>query len=106
MEEILELAGELGRMIRDTGPGRRFRQATERLKSEPESLDLLESYSSLDGEMRRRREIGDIIEGFEMEAYDEMASVVAKNASIMEFLEARHEYLELLELIQSELSRE
>lgn len=106
MEEILELAGELGRMIRETGPGRRFLGASERLRAEPGSLALLEKYSSLEGEMRRRREVGDIIEGFEMEAYDEMASAVAKDGLIMEFLEARKEYLELLEIIQGELSRE
>ncbi len=106
MEEILELAAELGRMIRDTGPGRRFIGASERLRSEPGSLALLEKFSSLEGELRRRREIGDIIEGFEIEAHDEMASAVAKNGMIMEFLEARKEYLELLELIQGEFSRE
>jgi cell fate (sporulation/competence/biofilm development) regulator YlbF (YheA/YmcA/DUF963 family) len=106
MEEILELAGELGRMIRDTGPGRRFLVASERLKSEPESMALLENYASLEGELRRRREIGDIIEGFELEDHDEMASAVAKNELIMEFLEARKEYLELLEMIQEELSQE
>ncbi|MBN2079534.1 MAG: YlbF family regulator [Spirochaetes bacterium] len=106
MDEILGLAGELGRMIRETGPGRRFLLASERLRAEPGSRDLLENYSSLDAEMRRRREIGDIIEGFETEAYDEMASAVAKNELIIEFLVARREYCELLELIQGELSGE
>ena len=106
MEEILELAGELGRMIRETGPGRRFLEASERLRAEPGSLALLEKYSSLEGEMLRRRDIGDSIEGFEIEAHDEMASDVANDGLIMEFLEARKEYLELLEMIQGELSRE
>ena len=103
MEEIFALAEDLGRLIRETGPGSRFIRATERLRSDPEALGLFEEFSSLAGEMRRRNEISDIIEGFEIEAYDEMKAAVAGNVVIMEFLEAREEYAELLTLIQGEL---
>ena len=103
MEDILKKADELGRLIRDTDTYRDFRHAYGLLHADEEAAKLLDDFIKISKYIRDRQEMGDIIEKFEIENIKSMSSTVSENGTIMQYLKAQQEYLDLIQLIQKEL---
>lgn len=105
MEAILKQAGELGRLIRDTEIYRNYNSLSESLNADSESAKLFDDYVILARAIKERQDRADIIEKYEFENLESLGRIVAGNETIMMFLEAQKEYLDLLTRIQEELHR-
>ncbi|MBN1496905.1 MAG: YlbF family regulator [Spirochaetes bacterium] len=103
MENILNQAAELGRLIRQTSIYGDFVKFSEELAADPDASKLLDEYATLSASLQERQEKGDIIAQFEFEQLKSLADMVTGNAVIMAYLTAREEYLKLLSNIQDKL---
>lgn len=103
MYEILEKAGELGQLIRETRIYKSYREMSGVLDAEPDSRAMLDEFLAAARDIQKRQEMGDIIEKFEEEHVSSLSAMISQNESVMKFLKAQKDYLELLLLIQGEL---
>jgi len=104
LQAILQQAEELGRLIRSTGIYRDYMAASGSLDADGEAVKLLEEYTALCRSIRERQEMADIIEKFEFENVETMTGLVSENETIMGYLRAQKNYLDLLTRIQKELT--
>ncbi|MBP7736643.1 MAG: YlbF family regulator [Spirochaetes bacterium] len=102
-ETILKQAVELGRLIRDTEIYRNYTSLSESLLADADSARLFDEYVNLVRTIKERQERADIIEKYEFENLESLGRIVSGNETIMMFLEAQKEYLDLLTRIQEEL---
>jgi len=100
MREILDKANDLGLLIRETDIYRRFRDITEELENEPGIKGKLDNYYRSAEDLKKREDLGDIIEKYEIEEFEEMSSAIAENELIVRYLSAKNEYIKLLTDIQ------
>jgi cell fate (sporulation/competence/biofilm development) regulator YlbF (YheA/YmcA/DUF963 family) len=103
MENILQKAEELGRLIRETDIYRDYHRASELLNADEEAKKLFDDFIAISKYVRDRQEMGDIIEKFEMENIKSMSTMVSDNDVIQNYLDAQQEYLDLILMIQKEL---
>jgi cell fate (sporulation/competence/biofilm development) regulator YlbF (YheA/YmcA/DUF963 family) len=103
METILRQADELGRLIRGTEIYRNYCSLSESLSADADSAKLFEEYVNLVRAIKERQDRADIIEKYEFENLESLGRIVSENETIMRFLEAQKEYLDLLTRIQEEL---
>lgn len=104
MEKILQQAEELGRLIRGTEIYRTYIDMSETLDEDSDAKKLLTEYMNLSRTIKERQDMSDIIERYEFENVESLARLVSENETIMQFLEAQKEYVNLLTKIQEELS--
>ncbi len=104
IEEILKSADELGLLIQDTDAYRQYRRLEEIIEADPERAGLLSRYEEDLRVMEARRARADIIENFEIESLGELADMIRDDPLIMEYLEAKKEYVYLLEEINGALT--
>jgi len=106
VEEIMDRASELGRLIQDTDIYRTFIELSGFLKDDESASKLLDEYEERLREIDERQRAGDIIESYEMESLREISMDVQNHGLIMEFLAAKKEYISLLERIQQSLIKD
>jgi cell fate (sporulation/competence/biofilm development) regulator YlbF (YheA/YmcA/DUF963 family) len=104
MEKILVSAEELGRLIRSTDIYNNYERKNGLLRADGEAARILDEFIRLSENIRQRQGAGDIIENFEMDAIKELAARASSNKVIREYLEAQKDYLDLLMLIQNQIS--
>ncbi|OHD63633.1 MAG: hypothetical protein A2176_05730 [Spirochaetes bacterium RBG_13_51_14] len=104
MEDILAHAEELGRLIKNTEVFGNYQRLTEQLRSDSNAACLLDDFFDRSREIKDRQDRGDIIEQFEIENIKSLSELVSRNETIKEYLSAQQEYLDLLLMIQKELS--
>ncbi len=102
-ETILKQADELGRLIRDTEIYRNYQSLSESLNADGDSAKLFDEYVNLARTIKERQDRADIIEKYEFENLESLGRIVSGNETIMMFLEAQKQYLDLLTSIQEEL---
>ncbi len=101
---ILQQAEELGRLIKNTEIYRNYIAMSESLNADCDAVKLFDEYMNLCRTIKQRQDMSDIIEKFEFENMESLAGLVSENETIMRFLEAQKEYLDLLTRIQEELA--
>lgn len=104
-EKLLSLATEIGLLLRETAELRDFQRAAAEFNTSRASVDLLERYSIIEEENAARVQAGDRIEEFLLEETASMRETVESDDIIMNFLQARKIYMNLLEQVQKELER-
>ena len=100
IRHILEIANELGHMIKETDIYRNFELASEKLELQPNLLKLLEEYEVCMQIIHERQSSGDVVEKFELDNLRELTKDVSENDLLMEFIKAKDEYVKLLTMIQ------
>ncbi|MBN1532569.1 MAG: YlbF family regulator [Spirochaetes bacterium] len=103
VDAILEMANRLGLMIRETEVYGEYRRCAEALESDPEASALLARYEEALGEIERKRGAADIVERYELEAARDMSGEIKDSPLIMEYLDAKRDYIRFLEEIQEAL---
>ncbi len=106
MEEIIQKASELGRMIQQTDVYTAFSELSEQLGEDSQAAQLLEEYVLLAENIHSRELNGDIVESFEKDRLDELKNSVENNDLLVEYLQTKNSYIKLLELIQSSINAE
>lgn len=104
MDEIIQKANELGKMIHETDVYSEYKELSDRLDGEPQSKQLLEEYMILAESFHKREINGDTVENFEIERLAELKENIEENDLIIEYLGAKSSYIKLLELIQKSIS--
>jgi len=104
MEDILDKAAELGRMIQETTIYQNYKSTLDNVEKDPESSELMNKYNSMVESLDQRIAHGDTIESFEQESLKELTHEIENNNVLMDFLGAQKKYSNLLNEIQQELS--
>ena len=105
MEEILNKASEIGRLIQSTDEYLRYLKAREELNADVEAKKLYERYISMVEDVEARVKQGDIIENYSIEQMRDMEEQVKETPVIIEFITAQQEYGQFLIDIQKELQK-
>jgi cell fate (sporulation/competence/biofilm development) regulator YlbF (YheA/YmcA/DUF963 family) len=101
IKEILEMARELGLLIRDTDECKNFDEALQSLEKNPKSKDLLNEFNAIMEEHHRRRAAGDIIESYEEKNRAEIIDKVKSDQILTKYITARENYIKMLTEIQN-----
>ena len=103
MEEILNKASEIGRLIHSTDEYLCYLKAREELNADVDAKKLYERYISVVEDVEARVKQGDIIENYSIEQMRDMEERVKETPVILEFIKAQQEYGQFLVDIQKEL---
>jgi cell fate (sporulation/competence/biofilm development) regulator YlbF (YheA/YmcA/DUF963 family) len=106
MEELLEKANELGRMLKDTEVYSKYEKLSADLEADQDAKSLLEEYLNLFEEMHKKELGGFPIEVHEKEKITEVQKRVTENQLIVEYIDAKNRYVNLLMEIQKAVSGE
>ena len=101
MTEILEMARELGILIRDTEAWKNFDEATQNLEKNQKSKDLLSEFNTIIEEHHRRKSAGDIIESYEEKDRVEIIDKVKSDQILSKYIAAREDYIKMLTEVQN-----
>jgi len=105
VDDILKTANELGVMIQDTEVYKHFQKMLLKLDKNEEAVRMLESYTSYAEELQVRRKNGDIIEAYEKERMSELTNAVRDSELLMQFIDARDAYMDLLMQIHTAIEQ-
>lgn len=103
MEKIIEIAREIGLLIRDTDIYKRYERAGRMLGSDRPASEKLDRYYTSSGEIETRKKMGDIVEQYEILELESLRDEINRSPVILEYLKCEKEYAELLILIQKEI---
>ncbi len=104
MEEILKKANELGMILKKSGIYSNYEKLSAELEADPDSKTLLEEYLNLFEEMHKKEAGGGIIEVEEKEKLAEIQKRVSENRLIIEYIDAKNSYVNILMEIQKLVS--
>jgi cell fate (sporulation/competence/biofilm development) regulator YlbF (YheA/YmcA/DUF963 family) len=106
MEEILKKANELGKMLRETEVYSQYEKLSADLEADQDSRGLMDEYLNLFEEMHKKELSGGAIEVHEKEKLAEVQKRVSENHLIVEYIDAKNRYVNLLMEIQKSVSGE
>lgn len=106
MEEILELAGQLGKRIAADVRGQKFSKARSALDADLPARQLISDYESQQHKMAELEMAGKPIEPEDKRRLSELHQKVVGNAVLKNLLKAQADYLELMTLISERIERE
>ena len=105
MDEIRKTAKELGMMIRNTKVYRDYDKYMRELENNPELSGLLSDYEVRAGMLSMRQKSGETLAPFEIEEIREITRRINEEDQIMQYLNAREQYLGLIMKVQEELKK-
>ena len=105
MDEIRKTAKELGMMIRNTTVFRDYDKYRRELENNPELSGLLSDYEVRAGILSMRQKSGETLAPFEIEEIREITQRINEEDQIMQYLNAREQYLGLIMKVQEELKK-
>jgi len=105
VDEIRKTAKELGMMIRNTKVYRDYDKYMRELENNPELSGLLSDYEVRAGMLSMRQKSGETLAPFEIEEIREITRRINEEDQIMQYLNAREQYLGLIMKVQEELKK-
>jgi cell fate (sporulation/competence/biofilm development) regulator YlbF (YheA/YmcA/DUF963 family) len=106
MEEILELAANLGKRVAVDSRARRLHQARTSFEGNLEARQLISDYEHQQQRIAELEYSGRPIEPEEKRRLTELHQKVTANAVLKELLKAQADYVELMTLISERIERE
>lgn len=104
MEEILNKATELGRLICNTEAAVNFHEIENRVALDPDASLLLKKYNDIAEMIRLKQESGFDIESFEADDFSQITEAVSSNTLLREYIRSRNRYMDMLVRINNELT--
>ncbi|MFQ5592258.1 MAG: YlbF family regulator [Phycisphaerae bacterium] len=106
MDEILELATKLGKLIQAHPTAERLAKARSHLGSGTEGRRLLQDYETAQNKVRELEAKGSPIEPEDERALVDLHAKVAGSQLIKEFMKAQMEYAELMRAVATRIKQE
>ena len=103
MDEILNTANELGLLIKETEIYSTFQGLFSQLESDPASQKLLQEYLQVKENLHQQELTGNASEIHEIDKLKRLYDLVSANRVILDFLDARDSYINLLSEIQNSI---
>jgi cell fate (sporulation/competence/biofilm development) regulator YlbF (YheA/YmcA/DUF963 family) len=104
MEDILQKANELGMMLKNSDINAHYEKLSEELEADKDSKSLLDEYLDLFEQMHRKETSGGVIEIAEKEKLAEIQKKVSENQLIVDYIDAKNSYVNVLMEIQKAVS--
>ncbi|HRX45934.1 MAG TPA: YlbF family regulator [Spirochaetota bacterium] len=106
MEDILIKANELGLLIKKTDACKNFEKLSAEIEQDEDASSLLNKYNEIAETIQKKQESGDTVEKYEQEMFKALTDTVTGNNLILEYLNARDIYIDLLMKIHNSISGE
>ena len=103
MEEILQKANELGKLLKNTKAFSDFENVSKEVEADPDASALLKKYNEIAETIQRKNEQSLPIENYEKEMFRSITEVVVSNDLLRRYIRLRDEYMNLLIRIYNEI---
>jgi len=105
MDEMIELAEQLGEKLAAQGVTQRFVALQKSLSADTEAQKLMTEFQQQAGRMAQLESRGDPVEPADKHKLDELQSTLSGNATVKEFLAAQMAYMDIMRKINQAIMK-
>jgi cell fate (sporulation/competence/biofilm development) regulator YlbF (YheA/YmcA/DUF963 family) len=104
MQEIIELAGRLGRELANSPQAKALREAQQQLQADEETARLVDAYRDQAEKITRLEQQGKPVEPEDKHKLDELHAKLASMPAFKKFTAAQYEYADLMRRVDEALN--